>query len=47
MDDPDTYASVMGSFGDNMLMWLKARYGIVKNITFWTDGCGATIACGS
>lgn len=47
MDDADAYASVLGSCGDNMEMWLKARDGRVKDVTFWTDGCGATIACGS
>ena len=47
MDDADAYASVLGPCGDNMEMWLKARDGIVKDVTFWTDGCGATIACGS
>jgi nitrogen fixation NifU-like protein len=47
LDDADAYASVLGSCGDNMEMWLKARDGIVKGVTFWTDGCGATIACGS
>jgi len=47
MDDADTYASLMGPYGDNMEIRLKARDSIVKNITFWTDGCVATIACGS
>jgi len=47
MDDADAYASVLGPCGDNMEMWLKARDGRVKDVTFWTDGCGATIACGS
>jgi nitrogen fixation NifU-like protein len=47
LDDADAYASVLGPCGDNMEMWLKARGGIVKEVTFWTDGCSATIACGS
>ena len=47
MDDADASASVLGPCGDNMEMWLKVRDGIVKEVTFWTDGCGATIACGS
>lgn len=47
MDDADAYASVLGPCGDNMEMWLKAGDGTVKNVTFWTDGCVATIACGS
>lgn len=47
MEDSDAYASVLGPCGDNMEMWLKAGNGIVKDVTFWTDGCAATIACGS
>jgi nitrogen fixation protein NifU and related proteins len=47
MNDADAYASVLGPCGDNMEMWLKARDGIVEDVAFWTDGCGATIACGS
>ena len=47
MDDADAYASVLGSCGDNMEMWLRAKDGRVKDVTFWTDGCSATIACGS
>ena len=47
MDEADAYASVLGPCGDNMEMWLKARDGRVKDATFWTDGCGASIACGS
>ena len=38
MDDADAYASVLGPCGDNMEMWLKARDGRVKDVTFWTDG---------
>lgn len=43
----DAYVSVRGPCGDNMEMWLKTSDGTVKDVTFWTDGCGATIACGS
>ena len=45
--DADAYASVLGPCGDNMEMWLKIRDGKVENASFWTDGCGATGACGS
>jgi nitrogen fixation NifU-like protein len=47
MNDADAYTSVLGPCGDSMEMWLKARDGMVQAVTFWTDGCGATIACGS
>ncbi|OGO05195.1 MAG: hypothetical protein A2Y91_00700 [Chloroflexi bacterium RBG_13_54_8] len=45
--DADAHASVLGPCGDNMEIWLKVRDGQVTEATFWTDGCGATIACGS
>ena len=44
--DPDVYVSVMGPCGDNMEMWLKIKDGKVEHARFWTDGCGATGACG-
>ncbi len=47
MDEADAYANVLGPCGDNMEIWLKARDGIVKAVSFWTNGCAATIACGS
>jgi nitrogen fixation NifU-like protein len=47
MDGADAHALVQGPCGDNMEMWLKTKDGVIKNLTFWTDGCGATIACGS
>ena len=53
MDEADDYASVLESCGDNavanrrMEMWLTVRDGRVREITFWTDGCSATIAWGS
>ena len=45
--DADAHASVLGPCGDNMEMWLKVGNGEVENASFWTDGCGATGACGS
>ena len=30
-----------------MEIYLKVRDGRVINVSFWTDGCGTTIACGS
>jgi len=47
MPDADAHASVLGPCGDNMEIWLKVRDGEVVNAAFWTDGCSATIACGS
>ena len=47
MVQPDAYAILKGWCGDTMEMYLKMEHGIVADISFMTDGCGATIACGS
>lgn len=43
----DGFGSVTGPCGDTMEIWLKVKDGKVADATFWTDGCGTTIACGS
>ena len=30
-----------------MKIWLKLDRGLISKTGFWTDGCAATIACGS
>lgn len=47
IDDADAYASVLGSCGDNMRVWLKVRDDHIEKVTFLTDGCSGAIACGS
>ena len=47
MRDADGFASVTGSCGDSMEIWLKVRNGTIANATFMTDGCGTSIASGS
>ncbi|MGD2294586.1 MAG: iron-sulfur cluster assembly scaffold protein [Candidatus Aminicenantes bacterium] len=47
MDSPEGYAKVQGSCGDTMEMFLKMKDGIISECSFFTDGCGTTIACGS
>ena len=47
MPHPDAFGIVNGSCGDTMEMYLKIQDEKVSEITFMTDGCGATIACGS
>ena len=44
---PDGYAIITGPCGDTMGMWLRVRGDVIDRITFWTDGCGPSIACGS
>ncbi len=43
----DVHVSVSGTCGDKMEMWLKVKDNKVENASFCTNGCGATIACGS
>jgi len=47
MEDADAVASVTGICGDTMEMWLRVENGRISRVTFWTDGCGPAIACGS
>jgi nitrogen fixation NifU-like protein len=47
MVDPDAFAVMDGSCGDTMEFYLKIVNDVIQDITFMTDGCGATIACGS
>jgi nitrogen fixation NifU-like protein len=44
---PDGFARVTGPCGDTMEICLKVRDGKVTNASFWTDGCGPSIASGS
>jgi len=44
---PDGFGRVTGSCGDTMEICLKVRDGKVMNASFWTDGCGPSIASGS
>ena len=45
--DADGFCAITGPCGDTMEIWLSIRNDRVENITFWTDGCDTTIACGS
>jgi nitrogen fixation NifU-like protein len=47
MADPDGAGVIKGPCGDTMEIYIKARDGKITEATFMTDGCGATIACGS
>ena len=45
--DPDGHAVVLGSCGDTMEMFLRIGGSRIEVVTFGTDGCGPTVACGS
>ena len=44
---PDGFARVTGPCGDTMEIYLRVRDNRVINASFWTDGCGPSIASGS
>ena len=44
---PDGVARITGPCGDTMEICLKVTDGRVMNTSFWTDGCGPSIASGS
>lgn len=47
IENADSHVSVLGTCGDRITLWLKIEdYRIVKT-SFLTDGCSATISCGS
>lgn len=47
LENPDAVGEIKGPCGDTMKITLKIEEGKIKKAAFWTDGCGATIACGS
>jgi nitrogen fixation NifU-like protein len=47
LDNPDSIAEIKGPCGDTMKIALEIKNSTIIKASFWTDGCGATIACGS
>lgn len=47
MANADGHAMITGPCGDTMSIWLRVRDGVVTQASFWTDGCGTTVAAGS
>jgi nitrogen fixation NifU-like protein len=47
MAGPDTYGIVRGWCGDTMEVYLRLNGDSIKEVTFMTDGCGPSVACGS
>lgn len=45
--NPDGYAVCGSGCGESMKIYLRVRNDVVENAAFWTDGCAATVACGS
>jgi len=47
MLEPDACGIVRGWCGDTMEIYLRLNRERIKEITFMTDGCGPSVACGS
>ncbi len=43
----DGFSACRSGCGENMKIWLRLRGDAIGDAGFWTDGCAATIACGS
>ena len=47
IEDADCFGRVTGPCGDTMEIYMRVIDGKIEDCKFLTDGCGATIACGS
>ena len=47
LEDADGIGVADGLCNDTMEICIKIEEGRIARCMFWTDGCGATIACGS
>ena len=47
LDNPNAIGELKGPCGDTMRISLLMEKQKIKQAFFWTDGCGATLACGS
>jgi nitrogen fixation NifU-like protein len=47
MEEADGYGLVFGPCGDTMEFFVRLDGGRIQDVSFVTDGCGPTVACGS
>jgi nitrogen fixation NifU-like protein len=47
LENFNALGKIKGPCGDTMKITLDIKNGIIMEARFWTDGCGATIACGN
>ncbi|MGB9887303.1 MAG: iron-sulfur cluster assembly scaffold protein [Moorellales bacterium] len=47
MANADGIGCITGPCGDTMKIWLRVEDDRIVRATFWTDGCGTTLAAGS
>jgi len=46
-ENPDATGQVKGPCNDTMRMDLRIKDNVIQDARFWTDGCGASLACGN
>jgi len=47
IEKPDATGRVKGPCNDTMRIDLQVRNNMIYDARFWTDGCGASLACGN
>ncbi len=47
IENPDATGQIKGPCGDTMRMDLRIKSNMIQDVCFWTDGCGASLACGN
>lgn len=47
IENLDVTGQVKGPCGDTMRMYLRVKDNVIQDARFWTDGCGASLACGN
>jgi len=47
IENPDATGKVKGPCNETIRVDLKVKKNVIQNARFWTDGCGASIACGN
>ncbi len=47
IENPDAFGEIKGSCGDTMRISLSIENDEIVDACFWTDGCGASLACGN
>jgi nitrogen fixation protein NifU and related proteins len=45
--NPDGFGEIQSGHHESLKIWLRVRNDIILDSAFWTNGCAATIACGS
>jgi len=47
IENPDATGQVKGPCGDTMRIDVRIKNNVIQDARFWTDGCGASLACGN